>query len=152
MFQKRITGGAVVLALLFGAGTLVAQQQTQPSGVTQASVPSAAELMAKGNLDGQTSAQGVGTGGWMAGGVVTGLLTGLIGTAIIWAVAGSSDVSVPADRRVQIAGENATYQQAYESGYGSKLKSKRKGAALGGGLLGTAALVLLIVSAGDGSQ
>ena len=61
-------------------------------------------------------------------------------------------MSVPADRRVEIAAQPPTYQSAYEAGYGEKLKSKRKGAALGGGLLGTAALVLIVLSAGDGSQ
>ena len=151
MLQKRVTPKVVVLALLLGASSLVAQQ-TQPAGVTQAGSASASEAMAKGRMDGQAGAQSVGTGGWMAGGVVTGLLTGLIGTAVIWAVAGSSDVSVPADRRLQIVNEPATYQQSFEAGYGEKLKSKRKGAALGGGLLGTAALVLLVVSAGGESQ
>lgn len=151
MFRKRVTATTVVLALLFGASSLVAQQ-TQPAAVTQSGTPSAAEVMARGRLDGTSAAQGVGTGGWMAGGVVTGLLTGLIGTAVIWAVAGSSDVSVPADRRLQIAGQDATYQQQYEAGFGEKLKSKRKGAALGGGLLGTAAFVLLLVSASGDSQ
>jgi hypothetical protein len=150
VFPTRVSTKTVVLALLFGASSLLAQQ-AQPSGVTQAGA-SNTEVMAKGRLDGQTSAQSVGTGGWMAGGVVTGLFTGLIGTAVIWAVAGSSDVSVPADRRLQIADHPPTYQQAYEAGYGEKLKSKRKGAALGGGLLGTAALVLLVVSSGGDSQ
>lgn len=90
MFRKRINTRVLVLSLLLGASSLFAQQ-TQPSAVTQPSQPSAAEVMAKGNLDGQSSAHSVGTGGWMTGGVVTGLVTGLIGTAIIWAVAGSSD-------------------------------------------------------------
>lgn len=151
MLRKRVTATTLVLAILFGASSLLAQQ-SQPAGATQAGSPSASEVMAKGRLDGTTAAQSVGTGGWMAGGVVTGLLTGLIGTAVIWAVAGSSDVSVPADRRLQIAEQPATYQQQYEAGFGEKLKSKRKGAALGGGLLGTAALVLLVVSAGGESQ
>jgi hypothetical protein len=149
MFSRKLTTRATILAILFGASSLLAQQQ-QPAGATQAGMPSAAEIMAKGRLDGTSAAQSVGTGGWMAGGVVTGLFTGLIGTAIIWAVAGSSDVSVPADRRVQIADQPPTYQQQYEQGYGEKLKSRRKGAALGGGLLGTAALVLLVVSSGSG--
>ena len=151
MSRKRTTARAVVLAMLFGASSLLAQQ-SQPSAVTQAGTPSAAELMARGRLDGTNAAQGVGTGGWMAGGIATGVLTGLIGTVVIWAAAGSSDVAVPADRRVQIADQPATYQQQYESGYGEKLKARRKGAALGGGLLGTAALVLMVMSASGDSQ
>jgi hypothetical protein len=149
MCLDRRTLKGVVLALVFGASSLLAQQQ-QPSAVTQSGV--ASDVMAKGQLDGQSAAQSVGTGGWMAGGVVTGLFTGLIGTAVIWAVAGSSDVSVPADRRVQIANEPPTYQQSYESGYGQKLKSKRKASALGGGLLGTAAFVLIYISATSGDS
>lgn len=152
MLGRRRGIKGIVLALLFGASSLLAAQQQQPSAVTMAGSAAPSELMAKGRLDGQTSAQGVGTGGWMVGGVVTGVLTGLIGTAIIWAVAGSSDVSVPADRRLVIVDENATYQQAFEAGYGEKLKSKRKSAALGGGLLGTAALVLIVLSSGSDSQ
>ena len=150
MFPTRVSGKTLVLAILFGASSLLAQQ-AQPSGVTQAGANSS-EVMAKGRLDGTTAARSVGTGGWMAGGVVTGLFTGLIGTAVIWAVAGSSDVTVPADRRLLIANEPATYQQSFEGGFGEKLNSKRKAAALGGGLLGTAALVLLVVSAGGDSQ
>lgn len=150
MLHTRVSKKTLVLAILFGASSLLAQQ-AQPSAVTQAGA-SNTEVMAKGRMDGTTSAQSVGTGGWMAGGVVTGLFTGLIGTAVIWAVAGSSDVSVPADRRLQVADQPPVYQQAFEAGYGEKLKSKRKGSALAGGLLGTAALVLLVVSAGDGSQ
>ena len=149
MFRKSVKG--VVLAILFGASSLLAQQDKQ-AAVTQAGQPTAAELMAKGTLDGQTAAQNVGTGGWMAGGVVTGLFTGLIGTAVIWAVAGSSDVSVPADRKITIANETATYQQAYEAGFGNKLKSRRKAAALGGGLLGTAAFVLIYISASSSNS
>jgi hypothetical protein len=152
--RHRITAKLIVVSLLLGASSLLAQQ-TQPAGVTQngvAAAPSATEVMAKARLDGQGDAQSVGTGGWMAGGVVTGVFTGLIGTAIIWAVAGSSDVSVPADRRLQIAGEPATYQQGYQAGYGEKLKSRRKSAALGGGLLGTAAFVLVILSSSSSSQ
>lgn len=150
MLRKRITARVLVLSLLFGASSLFAQQ-AQPSGVTQAGATSA-ESMARGRLDGQTAAQSKGTGGWMIGGVVTGVTTGLVGTVIIWAVAGSSDVAVPPERRVQIANEPPTYQQSYEAGYGEKLKSKRKGAALGGGLLGTAAFLLLVLSAQGESQ
>lgn len=154
MHHKAVNAKAILLAILFGASSLFAQQ-SNPAGVTQASASasaSTAELTAKGQLDGQAAAQSVGTGGWMGGGVVTGLFTGLIGTAVIWAVAGSSDVSVPADRKVTIAAEPSVYQSAYESSYGQKLKSRRKGAALGGGLIGTAAFVLLYISASSGSS
>ncbi|HEU4993762.1 MAG TPA: hypothetical protein VFT29_03050 [Gemmatimonadaceae bacterium] len=140
-----------MLALLFGASSLQAQQ-AQPSAVTQSSQASPSDVIAKGNLDGQAAARPVGTAGWMTGGVFTGLLTGLIGTVVIWAVAGNSDVNVPADKRSLIAGESATYQQAYQAGFGEKLKSKRKGAALTGGLIGTATFLIIYLSATSGGS
>lgn len=63
MFRKRTTATTVVLAILFGASSLLAQQ-SQPAGAVQAGTPSASEVMAKGRLDGTTAAQGVGTGGF----------------------------------------------------------------------------------------
>ncbi|MEX2179222.1 MAG: hypothetical protein WD801_10960 [Gemmatimonadaceae bacterium] len=121
MHRKGLTAKGVILALLFGASSLVAQQPQQPQPtVTQAGQPTMSELMARGQVEGQSAAESVGTGGWMAGGVVTGLLTGLIGTVVIWAVAGSSDVSVPADRRIYIVEQPAVYQQSYQAGYGQQ--------------------------------
>ena len=106
-------------------------QQPQPA-------PSAeSEVMARGQVDGTAAAGERGTAGWTAGGVASGLVAGLIGTAIIYVVANNSDVSVPADRRVQIAGQPALYQQGFESGYGSRLKARRRNSALTGGLIGT---------------
>src|SRR4051812_25752878 len=98
---------ALLFAALLGSNSLRAQQQ-QASGI-QPSITNPTEVMARGHLDGETAATNVGTGGWMTGGVVTGVLTGLIGTAVIWAIAGSSDVNVPADRKLLIASESAVY-------------------------------------------
>lgn len=128
----------LILALLFGASSLLRAQATGPSTGTGGT----AEEMARGRLDGQVAAQNVGSGGWFIGGVATGALTGLIGTAVIWVAAGSSDVSVPADRRLQIINQNSIYQQSFESGFGERLKAQRKRSALRGGLLGTAAFVV----------
>ena len=82
--------------------------------------------------------------GWMAGGFVSGILLGLIGTGISWAMASSSSVEV---NRVPDGVEASCYRE----GYTSKAKSKNSSNALTGGLLGTAVLVLLVVSATSGS-
>lgn len=139
-------------ALLLWAAPLAAQQAQSPVVATSATPApeNATERVARGSVDGQSAAGAAGTGGYFAGGFVSGVFLGLIGTGITYAVAGSSAVELPADRRVAIAGESSTYQQAYEKAYADKVKSKRKGSALGGGLLGTATFVLLLLSASGG--
>lgn len=82
--------------------------------------------------------------GWMAGGFVSGILLGLIGTGISWAMANSSTVDV---QRVPEGVESSCYRE----GYASKAKGKNSSNALTGGLLGTAVLVLLVVSATSSS-
>ena len=79
-------------------------------------------------------------GGWMAGGFVSGILLGLIGTGVTWAMANSSSVEV---ERVPDGVESSCYRE----GYASKARGKNTSNALTGGLLGTAVLVLLVVSA-----
>src|SRR5687768_12384200 len=94
--------------VLFFTSSELSAQQAQPSGVTQASVASASEIMARAQIEGQSAAQAPGTGGWFAGGFAGGLVLGLIGTAIVtWGIAGNSDVSVPADKKIAIANEPA---------------------------------------------
>lgn len=83
--------------------------------------------------------------GWMAGGFVSGILLGLIGTGITWAMANSSTVEVS---RVP-EGLDAN---CYRDGYTSKARSKNTTNALTGGLLGTAVLIVLVVSATSGSS
>ena len=82
--------------------------------------------------------------GWMAGGFVSGILLGLIGTGISWAMASSSSVEV---NRVP----DGVEASCYRDGYTSKAKSRNSSNALTGGLLGTAVLVVLVVSATSGS-
>ena len=83
--------------------------------------------------------------GWMAGGFVSGVLLGLIGTGISYAIASSSSVEVS---RVPDGVEASCYRE----GYVSKAKGTNTSNALTGGLLGTALLVVLIVSASSGSS
>lgn len=81
--------------------------------------------------------------GWMVGGLASGFFLGLIGTGIITAVASSS--SPHAERT-----PSDVEQACYRDGYTSKAKNMNTMSALTGGLIGTAALVLVIVSASGG--
>ena len=83
--------------------------------------------------------------GWMLGGLASGVFLGLIGTAVAYAVASSSTAQV---ERVP----DGVEPSCYRDGYSSKAKSMNTNNALIGGLLGTAALVLIVVSATSGSS
>lgn len=78
--------------------------------------------------------------GWMVGGVASGVVLGLIGTAIITAVAASSDVR-------PYATPEGVEGACYREGYSAKAKSMNTTSALAGGLIGTVAFVLIYVSA-----
>ena len=133
--------------LVFAAATFLAVAPAHAQ-VQQASAPAPsadAELMARAQLDGKAAAATVGSAGWFGGGFVGGLVAGLIGTGVTYAIAASSNVEVPAERRLLIVSQPATYQQMFEKGYADKVKSKRKSSALTGGLLGTATLVAIVI-------
>ena len=83
--------------------------------------------------------------GWMVGGLVSGVFLGLIGTAVMYAVASSSTAQA---ERIP----DNVEATCYRDGYSSKAKSMNTNNALIGGLLGTAALVLIVVSATSGSS
>jgi len=87
-----------------------------------------------------------GTGTYIAGGFVSGALLGLIGTVIAYAAADTDKPNVPVQPTPMYADTSATYLLALRRGYDDRLRSKRKSAALGGGLLGTAVAVVAIVS------
>jgi len=78
------------------------------------------------------------SGGWFAGGVGSGLLLGLIGATIV-------TVAADGDRPYQVP--QNTDQQAYMLGYYEQSKSSNKWSAFGGGCVGTAIIVALIVGA-----
>lgn len=78
--------------------------------------------------------------GWFAGGIGSGVLLGLIGTGIVTAVAYGSN---PRPSYVPQEYDSA----CYISGYSSKAKSKNSWNAFGGGLIGTAIIVAIVLSA-----
>lgn len=143
--------GVLSAAMLAIPGAIQAQATQQGTPAPMAA-PAAvtAELLAKARLEGQAAAQNA--GGWFGRSVAIGVFTGLIGTAVTYGVAANSGVELPAEKKLAIAAEPAAYQEHYEKAYADKVRSKRKATALGGGILGTAAFVALVVSsAGSGN-
>jgi len=129
------------------------QQPSQQGALDSAAVAAqAAALVIQATAEGQAGAANVGSSGWFAGGFASGLVLGLIGTGITWALAANSHVDLATDKRLLISSRSTTYQQLYEKAYGDKVKSKRKVSALTGGLLGTATILAIYLSAtsGDG--
>lgn len=98
-------------------------------------------------LRGRAAAERVGTGGSFAGGFVGGFVLGLIGTGIACAVASGSDAQLPALDAARLAQATSDYQLAFRQGFEERVRSRKKGAALTGGLLGTATIVVLPLSA-----
>jgi hypothetical protein len=126
-----------------------AQQQTVQQG-SAATAEASPELLARARMDGETAA--LNTGGWFGRSVAIGALSGLIGTVVTYAVASNSGVELPVDKKLLIAQQPAAYQMIYEKGYSDKVRQKRKSTSLSGGIVGTAAFVLLVISSsGSGS-
>ena len=133
--------GFLALVLAFSSVPAVAQQQpAQPQ--------STADAIAEGSLQGRAAAEGIGTGGYLAGGLLSGVTLGLIGTGITYAVAANSGVEVPASEMMMARERGAAYTQAYQEAFRDRVKDKRKSSALIGGLSGTAILLVLVASAG----
>jgi hypothetical protein len=144
MTRTMRAAAASALMIVVATTSLVGQEvPTQPTAPERPAATMAAGLNA-----GTQRAETVGTGGYLAGGVASGVLLGLIGTGITYAVAASSDVSLPPFEMASIADHSPEYIQGFRSGYGDRVKAKRKQSALTGGLLGTALFVVIVVSAG----
>ena len=116
---------------------LLAQTDQQ----TQASV----YTLADGYTEGKILAEDLSTGGHFLGGFACGFLSGLIGTGILWGVTGGDDV--PLHLNPDIEGKGSDYSMGFLRGYKERTKQKKRGARLGGGLLGTAGFVLVYLSA-----
>jgi hypothetical protein len=102
--------------------------------------------MADGMIAGEVLAGTRGTGGSFAGGFAGGLFLGLIGTGIAYAAQGPADLPLTARADAQRYGSE--YLLGLQQGYAERSKAKKRSSALTGGLLGTATLVLLVLSAG----
>jgi hypothetical protein len=125
---------------------------TQPTSASSGATPSSdASSVAAAVAEGRELAESEGTGGWFAGGVASGLVLGLIGTAIITVAANNAGSNVPASQQSILAAKSPDYSQAFARGYREKLKSKKRTSALTGGLLGTAAFLVIYISAQGGA-
>lgn len=93
---------------------------------------------------GKRDAQETGTGGAFTIGVVSGLGLGFIGTVLACGFQGEPEAP-PAKTEPLL---NTESRLAYTTAYGKEGKRKKRGAALVGGLIGTAALVSIIVASG----
>jgi len=116
------------------------------SAAAQSTFVGAADIVARASLDGARTADMRGTGSHFAGGFVGGVLLGLIGTVIAYASADADAPDVPIKPPPIYADTSATYLLAFRRGYDDRLRARRKSAALGGGLLGTAVAVVAVVS------
>jgi hypothetical protein len=138
---------ATLFALLLpAAGMAQVQQQSappQPASLTP-------DALSRAQLEGQTAAMNVGTGGWFGGSLVSGVFLGLIGTGVSWGLAAGSNVEMPPEKKLLITSPDASYKAFAEKAYADKVRSKRKSAALKGGLLGTAAFVVLVAASSGG--
>ena len=109
-----------------------------------ATTSTAADCVEKGRADGKA----MGTGGAFTIGLVSGVGLGLLGTLIAWVAQGEPDP--PATEAAKL--ENAECRLNYADAYAKSGKRKKRGAALTGGLIGTAAIVAVLVSSGSGGS
>ena len=137
----------VLSAVLLVVPAATSQAQTPAAGNTTP----ADSTFAAATLHGQALANQQAVGGRFAGGFVGGLFLGLIGTGIAWAVASGDDTPLPTAQAMQLANANPNYTLAFQQGYSTRLKSRRKSNALTGGLVGTATAVVIIVAATSGN-
>ena len=112
--------------------------------------PMSTERFLQGRVDGRLFAEQASTSGRFVGGLGAGMLLGLIGTGIAYAVADNDGITTPDEALLRGAGDQG-YLTGFEEGYAQRLRARRKSAALGGGLLGTGVIVLIIVSAAGGN-
>jgi hypothetical protein len=147
----RIPRLVVALAVFVPA---VGSAQVQQSSAVPAPAVAASmtpEAVSRAQLEGQTAALNVGTSGWFSGSFVSGVFLGLIGTGVSYGAAAASNVEMPPEKKLMITNPDPSYQAFAEKAYSDKVHAKRKSAALKGGLLGTAAFVILYASASSGS-
>jgi len=130
------------------ASAITAPDRSSPA-ISVTTTPALRLLSPDCDLDRTRGREAAGTthsgSGWMAGGFVSGVLLGLIGTAISYAMASSSIAEV---NRVPDGVEPSCYRE----GYTSKARGMNTSNALTGGLLGTAVLVLIVISATSSSS
>ena len=143
--------GIAVVALAVPTGAVFGQ--AAPVAPTPQGAPTSEatpEMIARAQMDGRAAAMNA--GGWFGRSVVIGAVTGLIGTAVTAGVASGSGVELPPEQKVVIARQPMIVQQSFEKSYADAVRSKRKSSSWKGGLLGTAAFVVLLLSSSGSAQ
>ena len=128
----------IYLSMFLIASPLYSQDSTEVTKYT----------LIQGEFDGALSAQqNYSAGGWLAGGLASGLFLGLIGTGIIYGISSSGEVSPPISITLMLENKPSEYRSGFYIGYSRKARKQKKSKALTGGLLGTAAFVILVLNA-----
>jgi hypothetical protein len=100
-----------------------------------------------GYIAGRIAAGSHETFGWFVGGFFAGATLGLVGTGVTWVLAGSGGMDLKTHELASIRNRNQQYFEGYTGGYAERIRSKRKGSALSGGLLGTLTFVAIYLNA-----
>ena len=148
----QLAGGSILVA---GYERIVKEPQVGAPADNEGTAPSAAaqsgqfaqgETYTQGLADGTGSAENkYGSGGWFAGGLATGFVGGLLGTGCLWGVSQSGSIDLPAVDAQAIAAKSQEYQSGYREGYSKKARKKRSASTAVGGVLGTAAFLVIIL-------
>jgi hypothetical protein len=62
-------------------------------------------------VDGRAAGANVGTGGWFVGGLASGAVLSYVGAGFTYALAASSNVTVPPDKQLLITTQPVAYQR-----------------------------------------
>jgi hypothetical protein len=101
-----------------------------------------------GYMEGMMQGRTVGTGGWWAAGFASGLVVPLIGNAVTYGLASSDGVyrpNPPEPLLVLYQDRDVPFHAGFQKGYRDAVLSKRKNAALVGGLAGTVTYGVLVM-------
>lgn len=136
---------AVLLTLTLLGAAPVAAQEPVPAASEQSS---AAAQEASGREAGKAAGSSL-SGGWFAKGLVGGLVGGPIGTGVAFAMAGRSDIQMPAPVAQDAAARTPVFSRAFREAYEEQVRMKRRESAFVGGMLGTAVWTWLVLRTVD---
>lgn len=141
--NRIVTAG---IALLLASSPVLAQEQA-PVVPRQAGE---SESQRRGRSDGAEAASRAkvqGTG-WALGSVASNFILPVGGSVIVILVAANKNARLPSENATAIAAEDSVYRTAYVAGYESRLKARRRNAAVGGavgGVLGLGVAYVIFV-------
>ena len=135
---KTLLASGLLAALLAGGP---ASAQSEPAAGP--AVPAVTDTLSlAGEVEGTTMAEAAGTAVWTMGGFAGGLTLGPIGAGLAYAVAEGSASALPEDVQSKVGRKGSDFSLAYQQAYTRKLVARRQRAALVGGAVGTALLVV----------